>query len=243
MVAKFNEKPLLALTGCPDISVAPLDLADLRSVKAFADAWHGPLHILVNNAGIMAVPDRQETAQGFELQFGTNFLGRFALTFWLHEALATGNGAGVVSVCSSGHTYSPVIFDDLYFNSVPCTPFGAYGQSKTAVALMSVGITQQWSADGITSNALNPGAIVTGLQKYTGGLKTPVGRRKTVEQGAATSVLLAAPPCWKASAAVTSRAATKRRKSIVAQSISAAEWLHTRSTRPMRCVSGTFLGS
>jgi NAD(P)-dependent dehydrogenase (short-subunit alcohol dehydrogenase family) len=65
-------------TGCSDISIAPLNLADLRSVRAFADEWHGPLHILVNNAGIMAVPDRQETAQGFELQFGTNFLGHFA---------------------------------------------------------------------------------------------------------------------------------------------------------------------
>jgi NAD(P)-dependent dehydrogenase (short-subunit alcohol dehydrogenase family) len=181
-------------TGFPDISVAPLDLADLRSVKTFADEWHGPLHILVNNAGIMAVPDRQETVQRFELQFGTNFLGHFALTFWLHDALASATGARVVSVSSSGHTFSPVIFDDLFFNFVPYTPFGAYGQSKTAVALLSVGITQRWDADGITSNALNPGAIATGLQKYTGGLKTPVERRKTVEQGAATSVLLAASP-------------------------------------------------
>jgi len=178
--------------GCPDISVAPLDLADLRSIKAFASAWRGPLHILVNNAGIMAVPDRQETVQGFELQFGTNYLGHFALTLWLHEALVAAAGARVVSVSSSGHTFSPVIFDDLYFNFIPYTPFGAYGQSKTAMVLMSVGITQQWSAEGITSNALNPGAIATGLQKHTGGLRTPVERRKTVEQGAATSVLLAA---------------------------------------------------
>src|SRR5271154_7200972 len=180
--------------GCPDISVAPLDLADLRSIKAFASAWRGPLHILVNNAGIMAVPDRQETVQGFELQFGTNYLGHFALTLWLHEALVAAAGARVVSVSSSGHTFSPVIFDDLYFNFIPYTPFGAYGQSKTAMVLMSVGITQQWSAEGITSNALNPGAIATGLQKHTGGLRTPVERRKTVEQGAATSVLLAASP-------------------------------------------------
>jgi NAD(P)-dependent dehydrogenase (short-subunit alcohol dehydrogenase family) len=181
-------------TGNPAISVATLDLADLRSVKAFVEAWQGPLHILVNNAGIMAVPERQLTAQGFELQFGTNFLGHFALTVWLHDALAAAQGARVVSLSSSGHTFSPVIFDDLNFNFVPYTPFGAYGQSKTANVLLSVAITARWQADGITSNALNPGAIATGLQKHTGGLKTPMERRKTVEQGAATSVLLAASP-------------------------------------------------
>jgi len=181
-------------TGNPAISVATLDLADLRSVKAFVETWQGPLHILVNNAGIMAVPERQKTAQGFELQFGTNFLGHFALTVWLHDALAAAQGARVVSLSSSGHTFSPVIFDDLNFDFVPYTPFGAYGQSKTANVLLSVAIIARWQADGITSNALNPGAIATGLQKHTGGLKTPMERRKTVEQGAATPVLLTASP-------------------------------------------------
>src|SRR5246500_142060 len=104
------------------------------------------------------------------------------------------NGARVVSVSSSGHVFSPVIFDDLNFDFVPYTPFGAYGQSKTANALLSLGIALRWGNEGISSNALNPGAIATGLQKHTGGLKTPVERRKTPEQGAATSVLLAASP-------------------------------------------------
>lgn len=67
-------------------------------------------------------------------------------------------------------------------------------QSKSATALMSVAITRQWADRGIVSNALNPGAIATGLQRHTGGLRTPVERRKTPEQGAATSVLLAASP-------------------------------------------------
>ena len=181
-------------TGNRAISAAPLDLADLRSVRAFARAWDGPLDILVNNAGIMAVPQREETAQGHELQLGTNFIGHFALTLWLHGALAAAQGARVVSLSSSAHQFSPVMFDDLHFRFVPYTPFGAYGQSKTANALHSVGITRRWRDDGITSNAVNPGAIATGLQKHTGGLKTPVERRKSPEQGAATSVLLAASP-------------------------------------------------
>jgi NAD(P)-dependent dehydrogenase (short-subunit alcohol dehydrogenase family) len=180
--------------GNPAVDVMHLDLSDLRSVRAFITAWKGPLHILINNAGIMAVPELQKTPQGFELQFGTNFLGHFALTTGLHRALAAGRGARVVSLSSTGHLFSPVMFDDLGFDFIPYTPIVAYGQSKTANALLAVGITHRWASDGIRSNALHPGAIATGLQKYTGGLKTPVEKRKTLTQGAATSVMLAASP-------------------------------------------------
>jgi len=181
-------------TGNAAIDVRQLDLSDLRSVRAFVDDWDSPLHVLINNAGIMAVPELERTPQGFELQFGTNYLGHFALTLGLHRFLAAADGARVVSLSSSGHFFSPVIFDDIGFDFVPYTPTGAYGQSKSATALLSVGITRKWADDGILSNALNPGAIATGLQKHTGGLKTPAGRRKTPEQGAATTVLLAASP-------------------------------------------------
>lgn len=181
-------------TGNPVMEVRQLDVSDLRSVQAFVDDWTGPLHVLINNAGIMAVPELERTPQGFELQFGTNYLGHFALAQGLHRCLAAANGARVVSVSSSGHLFSPVIFDDLGFDFVPYTPIAAYGQSKSATALLAVGITRNWADEGIVSNALNPGAIATGLQKHTGGLKTPVERRKTPEQGAATTVLLAASP-------------------------------------------------
>jgi len=181
-------------TGNSAIDVRNLDLSDLQSVKSFTAAWKGPVHILINNAGIMAVPELEKTPQGFELQFGTNFLGHFALTNGLHQALAAAQGARVVSVSSTGHLFSPVLFDDLSFDFIPYTPLVAYGQSKTANALLTVGITHRWISDGICSNALHPGAIATGLQKHIGGVKTPIDRRKTLEQGASTSVMLAASP-------------------------------------------------
>jgi NAD(P)-dependent dehydrogenase (short-subunit alcohol dehydrogenase family) len=90
-------------TGNHAIDIRTLDLSDLRSVKSFTDAWEGPLHILVNNAGIMAVPELEKTPQGVELQFGANFLGHFALTIGLQRALAKANGARVVSLSSSAH--------------------------------------------------------------------------------------------------------------------------------------------
>jgi short subunit dehydrogenase len=117
--AKTVVAELRQSTGNEAIDVRSLDLSDLRSVKAFTDRWEGPVHILVNNAGIMAVPELEKTAQGFELQFGTNFLGHFALTTGLHKVLAAANGARVVSVSSSGHLFSPVVFDDLNFDFIP----------------------------------------------------------------------------------------------------------------------------
>jgi NAD(P)-dependent dehydrogenase (short-subunit alcohol dehydrogenase family) len=147
----------------------------------------------VANAGIMAVPELERTPQGHELQFGTNFLGHFALTTGLRAALAA-EGARVVSLSSNAHHFSPVVFDDPDYRVRPYDPWSAYGQSKTACVLLAVEVTRRWSGEGVHANALNPGAIATGLQKHTGGLRTPVERRKTLAQGAATSVLLAASP-------------------------------------------------
>jgi NAD(P)-dependent dehydrogenase (short-subunit alcohol dehydrogenase family) len=181
-------------TGNPNVYVRELDLADLDSVRSFVSSWSGPLHILVNNAGIMANPEVERTARGYELQFATNFLGHFALTNGLHKSMVAANGARVVSVSSNAHMYSPVLFDDPHFRFVPYAPFVAYGQSKTACVLFAVEITRRWSAEGIVANALNPGAIPTNLQKHIGPMKTPPERRKTPQEGAATSVLLAASP-------------------------------------------------
>ena len=182
------------VTGNAEVRVAALDLADQSSVRRFVDGWDQPLHILVNNAGIMALPELERTPEGWELQFATNFMGHFALTTGLHEALAAAGGARIVSVSSSGNLLSPVVFDDLHFDFRAYDPWVAYGQSKTADALLAVEATRRWSGEGIYANALNPGAIATNLQKHTGGLRTPKERQKTIEQGAATSVLLAASP-------------------------------------------------
>jgi NAD(P)-dependent dehydrogenase (short-subunit alcohol dehydrogenase family) len=181
-------------TGNAAVSVRALDLSDQHSVRAFTSAWEQPLHILVNNAGIMALPELERTRERWEMQFATNFMGHFALTVGLHGALAAANGARVVSVSSSGNLRSPVIFDDLHFDFRSYDPLAAYGQSKTADVLLAVEATRRWSGEGIYANALNPGAIATGLQKHTGGLKTPKDRQKNIPQGAATSVLLAASP-------------------------------------------------
>ncbi len=192
-------------TGNTQVQVMRLDLADLASVSAFIAAWEGPLHVLVNNAGIMRLPERTLTPDGIELQFATNHLGHFALAVGLHDALAAAAGARVVSVSSSGHLASPVVFDDINFERRPYDPRLGYGQSKTANALFAVGVSARWEVDGILANSLMPGGIWTNLQRYwdpeelartkamvaKGGTGAPI---KTPEQGAATSVLLAASP-------------------------------------------------
>src|ERR1700758_3676465 len=127
---------IAASTGNAKVSVRALDLADQDSVRRFAAAWDQPLHILVNNAGIMALPDLERTPEGWEMQLATNFLGHFALTTALHDALAAAHGARVVSVSSSGHLFSPVVFDDLHFDFRSYDPLGAYRHSKNADALL-----------------------------------------------------------------------------------------------------------
>ncbi|MET9629661.1 SDR family NAD(P)-dependent oxidoreductase [Lentzea sp. NPDC006480] len=176
-----------------DAKVAHLDLTDLASIAQFTQKWEGPLHILINNAGVMATPE-QYTEQGWEWQFATNHLGHFALATGLHEALAT-EGARIVAVTSTAHMQSPVIFDDVNFAFRRYDPWLAYGQSKTANVLFTVEATRRWASDGITANAVMPGAIFTNLQRHLDGASTvDPALIKTAEQGAATSVLVATSP-------------------------------------------------
>ena len=193
---------IAATTGNAAVDVGELDLADPRSVAAFAAGWSEPLDLLVNNAGVMAIPDLRLTPEGWELQFATNHLGHFVLAFGLHDALAAAPaGARIVSLSSRGHLRSPVVFEDINFASRPYDPMLAYGQSKTANVLFAVEATRRWADDGITANAVHPGAIeTTNLSRYLdpdylGQLRVSgVYRYKTPEQGAATSVLVATSP-------------------------------------------------
>ncbi|TKA10968.1 SDR family NAD(P)-dependent oxidoreductase [Actinacidiphila oryziradicis] len=193
---------IIATTGNKQVLVAPLDLTDQASVASFVAAWDGPLHILVNNAGVMASPEMR-TPEGWELQFATNHLGHFALTTGLLPALRAAGRARVVAVSSSAHLRSPVVFEDIHFRERPYEPWAAYGQSKTANVLFAVEAAKRWAAEGITVNALMPGGIRTNLQRHVseeelarlraqsagGGMQW-----KTPEQGAATSVLVATSP-------------------------------------------------
>jgi NAD(P)-dependent dehydrogenase (short-subunit alcohol dehydrogenase family) len=189
-------------TGNKQVLVAPLDLADRGSIQSFLSGWEGPLHVLINNAGLMAAP-LMRTAEGWEMQFATNHLGHFALATGLHQALASAGGARIVSVSSSAHLGSGIVFEDIHFRGREYNAWAAYAQSKTANVLFAVEGTRRWADDGIFVNALMPGAIRTRLQRYVSDeeldrMRAATGSRevswKTPQQGAATSVLLAASP-------------------------------------------------
>jgi NAD(P)-dependent dehydrogenase (short-subunit alcohol dehydrogenase family) len=195
---------IVATTGNTHVRVAHVDLADRASVASFVAAWDRPLDVLVNNAGVMACPETR-TPQGWELQFATNHLGHFALAVGLHHALAAAGGARIVSVSSRAHLRAPVDFDDIHFRARTYEPWDAYAQSKTANVLFAVEATRRWEGDGITTNALQPGTVRSNLQRYITDddlERTRVHIEhdnssfhwKTPEQGAATSVLLAASP-------------------------------------------------
>jgi NAD(P)-dependent dehydrogenase (short-subunit alcohol dehydrogenase family) len=185
-------------TGNKQVSVAALELTDPGSIAALVDGWRGPLNILVNNAGIMALPELTRTAEGWEIQFATNHLGHFALALGLHDALTAAGNARVVSVSSNVHLRSDVVFDDINYQTRPYEPWGAYGQSKTANVLFAVEAAARWATDGITVNALMPGGIKTGLDRYQTSPQFFEAAKdypyKTIAQGAATSVLLAGSP-------------------------------------------------
>jgi NAD(P)-dependent dehydrogenase (short-subunit alcohol dehydrogenase family) len=188
-------------------SVLAADLGSLASVRQAAEqlrARWSKLDLLINNAGIMATPQGY-TLEGFELQFGTNHLGHYLLTRLLLPALQIAAPARVVVLTSSGHSRSDIHFDDLNYRHRPYDTWEAYGQSKTANALFAVGLTRHVGNQGITANAINPGAISTGLQRNLSledlraigwfdeeGHQTNLLDWKTPEQGAATSVWAAA---------------------------------------------------
>ncbi|WP_426242807.1 SDR family NAD(P)-dependent oxidoreductase [Nocardioides sp. LHG3406-4] len=191
-------RDIAASTGNPAMHVAHLDLLDRASIDRLAAEWEGPLHILVNNAGVMAVPELRRSAEGHELQFATNHLGHFRLTHGLLPALRAAGGARIVSLSSRAHLESPVVFDDIDFEHRAYDPALAYAQSKTANVLFAVGATEAWQGDGILANAVHPGAVIdSNLARHydpavLDGLRSSGAYQfKTLERGAATSVFVA----------------------------------------------------
>jgi NAD(P)-dependent dehydrogenase (short-subunit alcohol dehydrogenase family) len=197
---------IAASAGEPRAAVAAIDLADPESAARLARDWDGPLHLLVNNAGLVT-GGLERTKAGWELQFATNHLGHFALAWALHDALAQGAQdrgiARIVSLSSTAHMRAPVDFDDVHFERRAYDPQIAYAQSKTANSLFAAEATMQWGTEGIVANAVNPGGVKTGLQRnftqrqresLDAAEAAGVFAYKTTGQGAATTLVAAVAP-------------------------------------------------
>ncbi|WP_343635634.1 SDR family NAD(P)-dependent oxidoreductase [Fluviicola sp.] len=210
--ARDTDKAARNLDGIPNVELEKMDLMDPDSIDAFAEKFLAsgrPLHLLINNAGIMWVPLRKDK-RGYESQLATNYLAPFQLTARLWPALKKANGARVVNVSSGGHQFSDVDFEDPNFLHREYETLLGYGQSKTAVNLFSLELDVRAQAYNVRSYSLCPGAVgETELAReapadlfqklgYTDAegkiLPEVAARLKTIPQGAATTVWAATSP-------------------------------------------------
>lgn len=210
--ARSREKAEKYLAGIENVQIETMDLMDIDSINAFAErflARDEPLHLLINNAGIMATPLNRD-ARGNESQFATNHLGHFQLTNRLWSALKKASGARVVNLSSRGHHFAPVEFDDINFEQREYDPWKAYGQSKTANILFTVLLDEKGKNDNIRAFAVHPGGILdTELARHLDPkdpifkgffdengkpFLDPFNGLKTIEQGAATQIWTATSP-------------------------------------------------
>lgn len=210
--ARDVEKAKRNLEGIPNIEIEPMDLMDPISIDDFAEKFLAsgrPLHLLVNNAGIMWVPLRRD-CRGIESQLATNYLAQFQLTARLWTALKKAQGARVVNVSSGGHQFSEFDFEDYNFKNREYDTLLGYGQSKTAVNLFSLELDNRGRSFNIRAYSLCPGAVgetelgreapIDLFQKlgYTDAegniLPEVAASLKTIPQGAATTVWCATSP-------------------------------------------------
>jgi len=192
-----------AVGALANVTIEPMDLSNPSTIAAFA-ARHvdTPLHLLVNNAGLMAAPLSRD-ARGLESQLATNHVGHFDLFCQLLPALRRAEGARVIALSSRGHVRSAFDFNDPNFLHRRYDKMVAYGQSKTANILFAVEADRRYAADGIRAYALHPGAILdTDLARHYDPAELElvierarrIGSFKTVEQGAATTIFCATSP-------------------------------------------------
>ncbi len=193
---------LAQVTG--NVEISELDLSDPASIDKFGASFSGPLHILINNAAIMANPLTRDS-RGYESQFATNHLGHFQLVGRLWDALKAAGGARVVSLSSIGHRICGVSLDDPSFETTPYDKWQSYGRAKSANSLFALGVDARGKADGIRAYGVHPGGIMTNLQRFLPieeqiamGWVDQAGNVnemfKTPEQGAATSIWCATSP-------------------------------------------------
>jgi NAD(P)-dependent dehydrogenase (short-subunit alcohol dehydrogenase family) len=153
------------------VRVEHVDLSDLGTVRAFGQRWgKAPLHLLVNNAGVMACP-LAYTVDGLEMQLGTNHFGHYLFALQLAESLQrgaqeSGKTSRLVSLSSTAHKRSPMHFDDPHYRTRPYDKWESYGQAKTANALFAVGFHERFKARGVAANSVMPGGIMTPLQRH-----------------------------------------------------------------------------
>jgi NAD(P)-dependent dehydrogenase (short-subunit alcohol dehydrogenase family) len=201
--ARDRAKAEQAIGGVANVELAELDLGVPSTIDAFAARFvDRPVHLLINNAGIMAAPLSRD-ARGLESQLAVNHVGHFQLFTRLIPALQRAQGARVIALSSRGHVRSAFDFEDPNFERRPYDKMIAYGQSKTANILFAVEVDRQYQRDGIRAFALHPGAILdTDLARHYDPeeLKAVVERArkissfKTIEQGAATTIFCATSP-------------------------------------------------
>src|SRR3954451_21946521 len=160
------EENLAGVEG--DVEIDELDLADLESVRAFAErflATRRPVDLLIHDAAVMACPELR-VGPGWESQFATNHLGHFTLANLLWPALVRGGGARVVALTSTGHKITGIRFDDIHFQTTPYDKWVAYGQAKTADSLFAVQLDKRGQDQGVRAFAVHPGGIFTPLQRH-----------------------------------------------------------------------------
>lgn len=183
-----------------DLDTVVVDLGELASVRAAATMLrdrHRAIDVLVNNAGVMATPDQHRTADGFETQFGVNHLGHFALTLLLSPALEAARPSRLVNLSSAGHGMGDIDFDDPNFERRPYDKFEAYGQSKMANILFTVGFDRLFGPRGVRAYAVHPGGIHTDLGRHF----TAEDRARLMEQIAQSTTGDGEPMRWKSPAA------------------------------------------